>query len=80
MPTYVDARRQAARGFFEFLDGQLKADEVLADKQCVRLIIEKAQAEHVAGSRKRFDAEATFRNKLLYGKMDDAVAAWCRRR
>lgn len=80
MPTYVDARRQAAQGFFEFLAGQLKADEVLADKQCVRLIIDKAQAAHAAGSRQRFDAEATFRSKLLYGKMDDAVAAWCRRR
>jgi hypothetical protein len=80
MSTYIDARREAARGFFEFLDGQLRADEVLADKQCVRLIIEKAQTEHAAHSRKRFDAEATFRSKLLYGKIDDVVAAWCRRR
>jgi hypothetical protein len=80
MPMYVDARRHAARGFFEFLEGELKADDVLADKQCVRLIIEKAQAEHAARSRQRFDAEATFRGKLLFGKMDDAVAAWCRRR
>ena len=53
---------------------------MLADKQCVRLIIEKAHAEQAAHSRKRFDAEATFRSKLLYGKMDDAIAAWCRRR
>lgn len=80
MPTYVDGRRQAARGFFEFLEGQLGADEVLADKQCVRLIIEKARDEHAGHSTKRFDAEATFRSKLLYGKMDDAIAAWCRRR
>jgi hypothetical protein len=80
MPTYVDARRQAARGFFEFLEGQLKADDVLADKQCVRMIVDKARSEQAAQSRKRFDAEATFRNKLLYGKMDDAIAAWCRRR
>jgi hypothetical protein len=80
MPTYIDARRAAARAFFEFLDGHLKADEVLADKQCVRLIIEKAQAEHAAHSRRRFDAEATFRSKLLYGKIDDAIAAWCRKR
>jgi hypothetical protein len=80
MPTYIDARREAAQGFFEFLDGQLRADEALADKQCVRLIIEKAQTEHAAHSRQRFDAQATFRSKLLYGKIDDAVAAWCRRR
>jgi hypothetical protein len=80
MPTYIDARREAARGFFDFLESQLKTDEVLADKQCVRLIIEKAQAEQAAGSRKRFDAGATFRSRLLYGKIDDAVALWCRRR
>jgi hypothetical protein len=79
MPTYVDARRYAAQGFFEFLESQLKADDVLADKPCVRLIIEKAQAEHAARSRQRFDAEAVFRT-LLYGKMDDAIATWCRRR
>jgi len=80
MPTYIDAHREAARGFFLFLQGQLAADEVLADKQCVRLIIEKAQAEHAARTRKRFDAEATFRKQLLFGKMDDAIADWCRRR
>jgi hypothetical protein len=80
MPTFIDARREAARAFFEFIERQLKADEVLADKQCVRLIIEKAQAERAAQSRKRFDAEETFRQKLLYGRIDDAVAAWCRKR
>jgi hypothetical protein len=80
MPTYVDARREAARGFFEFLERALNADEVLADKQCVRLILEKAQAEQAAQSRKRFDADAVFRSRLLYGKIDDAIAAWCRKR
>jgi len=80
MPTYVDARREAARGFFEFLAGVLTADEVLADKQCVRLIIDKAAAEHAANTRKRFDAEETFRRKLLYGKIDEALVSWCRRR
>ena len=80
MPTYVDAHREAARGFFEFLERELRADEVLTDKQCVRLIIDKAQAEQAARTRKRFNAEDTFCLNLLYGKMDDAIAAWCRRR
>jgi len=80
MPTYVDSRREAARAFFEFLERELSADDVLADKQCVRLMVEKAHGEHAAQSRKRFDADATFRGKLLYSKMDDAIAGWCRRR
>jgi hypothetical protein len=80
MPTYVDAHREAARAFFEFLERELAADETLTDKHCVRLIIDKAHAEHAAQSRKRFDPEEAFRRKLLYAKMDDAVAAWCRRR
>ena len=80
MPTYVDARREAARAFFELLERSLKADEVLGDKQCVRLIIEKAQAEQAAASRKRFDTDAAFRSKLLYGKVDEVITAWCRKR
>lgn len=80
MPTYVDAHREAARAFFEFLERELTADETLTDKHCVRLIIDKAQAEHAALSRKRFDPEEVFRRKLLYAKMDDVIAAWCRRR
>jgi hypothetical protein len=79
MPTYVDARREAARAFFEYLERELRADETLADKQCVRLIIDKAQADHAASSRKRFDAEDVFRRRLLYGKIDDAIATWCRK-
>jgi len=80
MPAHVDARREAARAFFEFLERALTADETLADKQCVRLIIEKAQAEQAAQSRKRFDPEDAFRRKLLYTKIDDALATWCRKR
>lgn len=80
MPRVVDARREAARAFFEFLERQLTTDEVLADKQCVRLLLEKAQAEHAARSRKRFDAEDAFRQRLLYGRIDEAVALWCRKR
>lgn len=80
MPSFVDARREAARAFFEFLDRQLGGDEVLSDKQCVRLIVDKSQAEHAARSRKRFDVEDCFRRKLLYGRIDDAIAAWCRKR
>ncbi len=80
MPTFVDARREAARAFFEFLDRQLQADEVLADKQCVRRLLEKAQTEHAAQSRKRFDPENAFRDRLLYTKIDDVVTEWCRKR
>jgi hypothetical protein len=80
MPTYVDARREAARAFFEFLEREITADETLADRQCVRLIVEKAQAEHAAKSRKRFDAGDVFRHKLLYARIDDVIASWCRRR
>jgi hypothetical protein len=79
MPGYMDARRQSARAFFEVLERQLKADEVLADKQCVHLLVEKARAEHAVRSRKRFDPGEAFR-KLLYGRIDDAVADWCRKR
>ncbi len=80
MPRIVDARREAARAFFEFLEGQLAADEVLSDKHCVRLLIEKAQAEHARQVRKRFDPEDTFRRRLLYSRIDDAIATWCRKR
>lgn len=80
MPTYVDSRREAARACFEHLDRGLAADEILTDKQCVRLIVEKAGAEQAAQSRKRFNPEDVFRRKLLYTKIDDAIAAWCRKR
>jgi len=80
MPTHVDARREAARAFFEFLERELAADETLADKQCVRRIIERAQTEQAARSRKRFDPEEVFRHKLLYTKIDDAIATWCHKR
>jgi len=80
MPMYVDARREAARSCFECLERELQADEVLLDKHCVRLIIEKAQAEQAPRARKRFDAEAAFRTKVLYGKIDAILASWCQRR
>lgn len=80
MPTHVDARREAARGFFEYLERELHTDEVLSDKQCVRMIIEKARAEHAGRTRKRFDPEAAFRTRLLYDRIDDVIVRWCRRR
>jgi hypothetical protein len=80
MPTYVDARREAAHSFFEFLERELRADEVLTDKHCVRLMVEKAETEHRGKSRTRFDPDAAFRGKVLYNKMDDALAIWCRKR
>jgi hypothetical protein len=80
MPTHVDARREAARSFFAIHERERKADEVLADKQCVRMLLEKAQAEQATKSRKRFDPEDAFRHSLLYSKIDDVVGAWCRKR
>jgi hypothetical protein len=80
MPSHVDARREAARAFFEFLERDLAADETLTDKHCVQLIIEKAQADHATKSRKRFDPEDALRHKLLYPKIDDVIATWCRKR
>ena len=80
MPSFIDARREAARAFFEFLERQLSADEVLSDKHCVQLIVDKARAEHAAKSRKRFDPEDLFRRRLLFSRIDDVIAAWCRKR
>jgi hypothetical protein len=74
----LNVRREAARACFESLERGLAADEVLADKQCVALILDKAKREHPAG--KRFDSEAAFRNKLLFPKIDELVTDWCRRR
>lgn len=76
----LSVRRDAARAFFEALDRGLRGDEVLADRQCVRLLLDKARREHEAGSRKRFDSESAFRNRLLYPRIDDIVAEWCRKR
>jgi hypothetical protein len=80
MSTYVDPHREAARAFFESLERALGTDETLSDKQCVRLIVEKAHAEHAARSRKRFNPEEVFRSRLLYPKVDEVIAAWCRKR
>lgn len=80
MPTYVDAHREAARAFFELLERELTNDEVLADKQCVRLLIDKARTEHEATTRKRFDPDDAFRHKLLYSRIDDVITTWCRKR
>lgn len=78
--AYIDPHREAARGFFESLERQLLADEVLTDKQCVRRIVDKAQQEQAERSRKRFDAPGCFRNRLLFPKIDDVLGAWCERR
>jgi len=78
MPTHLDLKRDAARAFFTSLDRSLTADEVLADKQCVQMILEKAGAEARAASR-RFNRDAAFR-KLIFGKIDDALVQWCGKR
>lgn len=76
----LNMRREAARAFFAALERDLRADEVLTDKQCVRLTLDKAKRDHAAASGKRFDTEAAFRDKFLYSKIDEAVANWCRKR
>ena len=80
MASHLNPRREAARSFFEGLEKALQADEVLSDKRCVHLIVEKAEAEQAAQSRKRFDPAAVFRFKVLYDRIDDFIASWCRRR
>jgi hypothetical protein len=76
----VDVRRETARGLFGTLERSLGEDEVLTDRRCVRMMLDKAEAEHRAKSRKRFDVAAAFRQRLLYTRIDDVLAAWCRRR
>jgi len=44
------------------------------------MIIDKAQAEHAAATRKRFDPGAIFRHRLVYDRMDAVLDTWCRRR
>jgi hypothetical protein len=74
----LNLRRDTARAFFEALERGLRGDEVLTDKQCVALVLDKAKREQVAG--KRFDTEGAFRNKLLYPRIDEVVRDWCRKR
>jgi len=76
----LNVRREAARAFFEVLERELLADEILADRKCVVMVVDKAEREHAAASRKRFDAEAVFRNRLLYPKIDEILVGWLRRR
>lgn len=78
--AYIHPGREAARAFFQGLETQLLADEVLTDKQCVQRFLEKAQTEHAQSSRKRFDMAACFRTRLLFPKIDEVLADWCQRR
>ncbi len=76
----LDPKREAARAFFDTLERNLRADETLGDKQCVRLILAKARDEQAQRTKKRFDTESSFRQRLLYNKIDDILVAWCRKR
>lgn len=78
--AYMNPHREAARGFFQALEKHLIGDDVLADKQCVQRLLDKAQAEQAERSRKRFDAAACFRNRLLFPRIDDVLVSWCARR
>ena len=76
----VSIRRESARSLFQALEGFLIADEVLGDKQCVRMILEKAEAEQGAAGKKRFDVDRVFRQRLVFGRIDDFLDGWLRRR
>jgi len=78
--SYLDPRREAARGLFESMEKQLSGDEVLSDRRCVQQILEKAASEQAKVMRKRFDAEGCFRTRLLFPRIDDVIAGWCARR
>jgi hypothetical protein len=78
MSTHPDAKRETARACFVSMESQLANDEVLADKQCVSLIVDRAVSE-ARTARKRATAGPAFR-RLLYDKLDEALALWCRKR
>lgn len=80
MSTPLDARRESARALFESLGAALAADEVVGDRRCVRMLVDKARAEHAGRTRARFDPATVFRQRILYDRIDAALAAWCRRR
>lgn len=76
----LSLRREAARSFFEALEKHLRADEVLADKTCVRLMLDKEAAAQAGLSRKRFDGERAFRQRFLFDRIDQFLEGWLRRR
>lgn len=78
--TYLDPKRDAARAFFDTLEREIRNDETLGDKMCVKLILDKARDEQAARTKKRFDLEGGFRMRLLFNKIDDVLASWCRHR
>lgn len=76
----VEVRRDTGRAFFQSLEKFLRADEFLSDKKSVALRIQKAAEEQSTGNRKRFDPDHAFRHKILYDRLDEFIADWCRRR
>ena len=78
MPTYSDAKRDAARRLFEQIERALGADATLGEKDEMRLMVRKAEEDHHSRSRKRFDADEFVRQRLIYPVIDDVVARWCR--
>ncbi len=76
----INVRREAARACFEALEKFLRADEVLADKACVRMMLEKEAAALAAQARKRFDFERAFRHRFLFDRIDHFLEGWLRRR
>lgn len=76
----LSIRRESARSLFQALEDYLRKDEVLADKQCVRMILEKDEAEQGTTSRKRFDLDRAFRQRLIFDRIDEFLAGWLKRR
>jgi hypothetical protein len=59
----LNVHREAARAFFEVLERELLADEVLADRKCVAMVVEKAEPPHAAATPNPYHPERDFRNK-----------------
>lgn len=74
----ISIKRETARSFFQGLEEFLRRDEILADRQCVRMILEKEAASTTG--RKRFDADKVFCQRLLFDRVDEYIDAWLRRR
>lgn len=75
----VSIKRESARHLFQALEEFLRKDELLGDKQCVRMILDKEKADPT-GSRKRFDIDKSFRQRLLFDRVDEFLDGWLRRR
>jgi len=75
----ISIKRESARSLFQALEDLLRKDDVLADKNCVRMILEKDEATPRPG-KKRFDVDKVFCERILYDRIDEFLFGWLRRR